>query len=267
MQDWLSEISGYFYERHKKSEDYICRKEIVAFTDKVVNLLFPSRCEKKLHSMQDWADSIQQIQQELLKILEFLDEKDIEKKCTHFLKTLPHLKPTLDADAIYFTEQDPAAESLVEVLICYPGFLALAMHRIAHELYKLDIALLPRIISEYAHEKTGVDIHPGAKLLSPIFIDHGTGIVVGETCEIGHHVNIFQGVTLGAPSVQKKLSGSKRHPTVGNHVILYANATILGGDTVIGHNSIIGGNVWITKSVPENSRIYYQPDRKKPTSI
>jgi serine O-acetyltransferase len=156
----------------------------------------------------------------------------------------------LDARAIY--EGDPAAHCLDEVIVAYPGFLAIAVHRIAHELYP-DAPLFARLLSEVAHSATGIDIHPGARIGASFAIDHGTGIVIGETAVLGEFVRLYQGVTLGAARVNKGLQSVKRHPTIGDHVVIYANATILGGDTVIGHGSRIGGNVWLTRSVPPYS--------------
>ena len=149
------------------------------------------------------------------------------------------------------------------MLICYPGFYAISIYRIAHELYSLGVPLIPRIMTEFAHEKTGIDIHAGAKIGEYFFIDHGTGIVVGETTTIGNMVKIYQGVTLGAKSFKTDASGNpvkniKRHPDIGNNVVIYANATILGGDTKIGDNCVIGGNVWLTHSVEAGSTVSYE---------
>jgi len=165
-----------------------------------------------------------------------------------------------DAQAIY--DGDPAAESIDEVIIAYPGFLAISIYRFAHELYLLKIPLLPRLLSEYAHQVTGIDINPGAKIGDSFFIDHGTGIVIGETAEIGNNVKIYQGVTLGAMSVEKELAKMKRHPTIEDNVIIYSQAVILGGDTRIGHDSVIGGNVWLTQSVPPHSVVYHTSEVK-----
>ena len=164
----------------------------------------------------------------------------------------------MEEDVIALFEGDPAAKSRTEVIRTYPGFFATAAYRIAHTLVKLEIELIPRIISEYAHSKTGIDIHPGATIGHFFCIDHGTGVVIGETTKIGDHVKIYQGVTLGALSVDKKDAKVKRHPTIGDYVVAYAGATILGGSTIVGHNSIIGGNVWLTQSVDPFSKIYYK---------
>lgn len=172
------------------------------------------------------------------------------------LRALPEIRSRLHLDVQAALEGDPAAKSEAEVIVAYPGLAALSAHRIAHLLYQRDVPLLPRIMSEYVHHQTGIDIHPGATIGDYFFIDHGTGVVIGETTVIGDHVKIYQGVTLGALSVKKSLARKKRHPTIEDNVTIYAGATILGGDTVIGHDSIIGGNVWLIQSVPPFSRVY-----------
>jgi serine O-acetyltransferase len=162
----------------------------------------------------------------------------------------------LDARAAY--AGDPAAQSIDEIVFSYPGMMAITVQRIAHELYDLGIPLIPRMMGEYAHRKTGIDIHPGAKIGKSFFIDHGTGVVIGETSEIGDNVIIYQGVTLGALSFKEgadAMRGKKRHPTIENNVVIYAGATILGAETVIGHGSVIGGNVWVISSVPPNTKV------------
>ncbi len=161
-------------------------------------------------------------------------------------------------DAAFFLQNDPASQSLAEIILTYPGFYAIFCYRIAHVLYSEEIGLLPRMISEYAHGKTGIDIHPGAEIDSPFFIDHGTGIVIGQTCVIGKNVQIYQGVTLGALSVKKAEANTKRHPTIEDNVVLYAGSCILGGQTTVGHDSIIGGNCWLTESVAPYSVAYHK---------
>jgi serine O-acetyltransferase len=175
-----------------------------------------------------------------------------------FFNEVPELykKLLLDAEALF--QADPAAKTIDEVLISYPGFFATVAHRIAHQLQQQKIPLLPRIISEYAHNKTGIDIHPAAKIGNAFAIDHGTGIVIGETSVLGNNVKIFQGVTLGALSVQKEKASEKRHPTIQDNVVIYSGATILGGETIVGHDSVIGGNVWLTKSVQPFSIVYHE---------
>ena len=163
-------------------------------------------------------------------------------------------------DAETILQFDPAAKSVEEVLVAYPGFYATAIYRLSHQLYKQGVKILPRLFTEYAHSKTGIDIHPGANIGNTFFIDHGTGIVIGETTIIGNNVKIYQGVTLGALNVSKEKARTKRHPTIEDNVIIYSGATILGGDTVIGHDSVIGGNVWLTYGVLPNSIIYHKSE-------
>ena len=177
-----------------------------------------------------------------------------------FFEKVPELYRILNTDIYSLLAGDPAARVEFEVIRAYPGFFALCFYRIAHELLILEVPLLPRILTEQAHSRTGIDIHPGALIGDHFFIDHGTGIVIGETAEIGCHVKLYQGVTLGALSVDKSMGFKKRHPTVQDHVIIYSGATILGGDTVIGHHSVIGGNVWLTKSIKPGSLVYHNPE-------
>ncbi|MCL2195989.1 MAG: serine acetyltransferase [Treponema sp.] len=173
-----------------------------------------------------------------------------------FFEELPKIRVILAKDLEAAVRGDPAAMSADEVILSYPGFQAIVVHRIAHFFYSRQVPLIPRMMSELIHRRTGIDIHPGAQIGESFFIDHGTGIVFGETTIIGKNVKIYQGVTLGALSVKKGESGKKRHPTIEDDVTIYANATILGGDTVIGQGSIIGGNMWIVKSVPPDSKVY-----------
>ncbi len=184
---------------------------------------------------------------------------EIEKPCSKiwqsYLDTLPALLNKLTLDAQAFIKSDPAANSLEEVYMAYPGFYAIAIYRLSHELLKFGLPLVPRLMTEYSHRLTGTDINPGAQIGESFFIDHATGIVIGETVIIKDNVKMYQGVTLGGLYVDRKLRSTKRHPTVENNVTIYANATILGGNTIIGANSTIGGNTWITTSVPENSII------------
>jgi serine O-acetyltransferase len=179
------------------------------------------------------------------------------------LTGLPEIRDTLQQDIQAAYEGDPAAMSTMEVVMSYPGLYAITIHRIAHALYKQGVPLIPRVMSEHAHSKTGIDIHPGATIGPGFFIDHGTGVVIGETCRIGRRVKLYQGVTLGALSFAKDengmlVKGIKRHPDVEDNVVIYAGATILGGDTVIGRGAVIGGNVWLTHSVPPGTKVYNQ---------
>jgi len=179
---------------------------------------------------------------------------------------IPSIREKLNRDVNAAYEGDPAAKSFDEIIVSYPGLFAIAIYRTAHELYHLDIPFIPRIMTEFAHRSTGVDIHPGAHIGDNFFIDHGTGVVIGETTIIGNNVRIYQGVTLGALSFAKDktgriVKGGKRHPTIEDNVVIYAGATILGGETVVGKNSIIGGNVWLLESVPPNTTITHQPPK------
>lgn len=191
---------------------------------------------------------------------------NVNRSCSsvwnNYVGSLPRILELLNLDAETFVQDDPAAISKEEVYLCYPGFYAIAIYRLAHELYKAGFPMVPRLMTEYAHRLTGVDINPGAKIGKCFFIDHATGIVIGETAHIKDYVRIYQGVTLGALHVSKSLKNMKRHPTIENNVTIYANATILGGDTVIGENSTIGGNVWLTKSIAPNSIVTHTPDIK-----
>lgn len=177
-----------------------------------------------------------------------------------FFDEVSEIYDALQQDAAEVLKFDPAAESLEEVLVAYPGFYATAVYRFSHQLWKQGVKILPRVFAEYAHSKTGIDIHPGAEIGESFFIDHGTGIVIGETTLIGNRVKIYQGVTLGALSVNKQEAKTKRHPTIEDDVIIYSGATILGGETVIGHDSVIGGNVWLTNSVLPNSIVYHKSE-------
>lgn len=181
-----------------------------------------------------------------------------QQEAIRFLESLPEMRTLLATDVQAAYDGDPAASGLDEIIFCYPGLEAVTVHRIAHQLYRQGIPLIPRMMAEYSHLQTGIDIHPGASIGPSFFIDHGTGVVIGETCEIGTGVKIYQGVTLGALSFPKDtegklVRGAKRHPTIQDGVVIYANATILGGDTVVGAQSVIGASVWLTKSVPVNT--------------
>jgi len=193
------------------------------------------------------------------------DDCDLQaqKAITALLSSLVDIRDMLQQDIQAAYEGDPAAMSTMEIVMSYPGLYAITIQRIAHALYKQGVPLIPRVMGEYAHSKTGIDIHPGATIGPGFFIDHGTGVVIGETCRIGKHVKLYQGVTLGALSFAKDengllVKGTKRHPDVEDNVVIYAGATILGGDTVIGHDAVIGGNVWLIHSVPPGSKVYNQ---------
>lgn len=190
--------------------------------------------------------------------------RDAKEIVDEFVAALPEVRRLVDTDVQAAYDGDPAATSRMEVVMAYPGLYAVTIHRLAHVLYKLKVPIIPRVMSELAHSKTGIDIHPGATIGERFFIDHGTGVVIGETTIIGRNVRLYQGVTLGGLSFDKDSNGAlvkglKRHPNIEDNVVIYANATILGGDTTIGHDSEIGGNVWIKESVPPYSRVYNKP--------
>ncbi|MFV0211037.1 serine O-acetyltransferase [Empedobacter falsenii] len=198
-------------------------------------------------------------------LLKIVPEEKSNKISLYFFEQFTQLRQELENLIYIFYANDPASKCEIEIILAYPGFFAIAIHRLANILFKLNTPILPRFFSEYAHSKTGIDIHPGATIGKNFYIDHGTGIVIGETTIIGDNVKIYQGVTLGAFYVSKNLADKKRHPTIENNVTIYAGATILGGTTVIGENSIIGGNVWITESIEDNSIVYQEnkPQIKK----
>lgn len=231
------------------------------FANDIVNFLFPIRTDQNISITQleaKWEDLQRQFI-DLLTPLTPMLEKPVEELNIDFFERIPSIHEKMMKDADAFLKFDPAAKCPEEVILCYPGYYAITIYRLANVLYKMNIPVLPRIISEYAHTKTGIDIHPGAKIGAHFFIDHGTGIVIGETTIIGNSVKLYQGVTLGALYVGKELSDTKRHPTIEDNVIIYAGSTILGGKTVIGRETIIGGNSWVTESVPPFSVVYHKP--------
>ena len=261
--------------------DHACpppdRLEIVKVLHELQSLLFPMAFRRDYPDMAEETlliRALYRLRDQLGAAMRFQDlqgedpVKAADAICTGFAERLPEIKRLLllDVEALY--EGDPAAVCREEVMITYPGFRAICIFRIAHELYVLKAPLIPRIMTEYAHEKTGIDIHPGATVGEYFFIDHGTGIVIGETTTIGNHVKLYQGVTLGAKSFELDENGNpvkniKRHPNIGNHVVIYANATILGGDTYIGDNSVIGGNTWLTRSVEAGSVVAYKGENRE----
>lgn len=244
-------------DKNKKHQSFLDKKKMESFADTLFHFLFQLE-DRRYQSEEEILLRLSALKVELVSIL-FSINHDSDKSCSIaevFFSELPKVYSELTKDASAILDNDPAAISLQEVHIAYPGFYAIAIYRFAHQLQQQEIDLLPRIWTEYAHGKTGIDIHPSAKIGSYFCIDHGTGIVIGETCVIGENVKIYQGVTLGAISVSKDKAYTRRHPYIGNNVIIYSGATILGGDTTIGHDSVIGGNVWLTKSVEPHSIIY-----------
>ena len=223
----------------------MCLRDAVGnFTKQLINNLF---------DVNHLSESGPETRLKFLRILERLSVENGEDLWNDFEDSFVTIRTRLDLDAAAAEKNDPAAKSLEEVYLAYPGFYAIAVHRLSHQLLQLEVPVLPRMMSEFAHSSTGTDIHPGAEIGDSFFIDHATGIVIGETTHIKDNVQIFQGVTLGGIQVKKSLASTKRHPTIQSGVVIYANATILGGDVIIGKNSIIGANVCITESVSENS--------------
>lgn len=260
------------------TENFPNRKNVVDVLHDLQNLIFPGFRDSEEIRPQDIRyvtgrrvnNVIALLTREIQKALVYMQVKEndnakkienlpcfklAEKTVFALLEELPHLRREIQADTEAILQGDPAANSSEEIILSYPGLEAILVYRIAHFLFVRGVPIIPRIMSEHIHGKTGIDIHPGAKIGKSFFIDHGTGVVIGETCVIGQNVKIYQGVTLGAMSVKKELHNKKRHPTIEDNVTIYANATILGGDTVIGHDSTIGGNTWITKSVDAYSNI------------
>lgn len=234
---------------------------VTRFFEKLLGLLFAEFSNEEFKQKDElrlYTDQLVIDFKQLLQRGKSLTQNEIESIADVYFNQLPVIKMQLELDIEAMYAGDPAAKSIAEVIRTYPGFYAIAAHRLAHKLHQLNIKLMPRIISEHAHSKTGIDIHPGATIGDSFCIDHGTGIVIGETTKIGNHVKIYQGVTLGALSVRKEDASNKRHPTIEDRVVIYAGSSILGGQTTIGHDSIIGGNVWLTKSVPPHSKIYYK---------
>ncbi|MDD3107607.1 MAG: serine acetyltransferase [Alistipes sp.] len=232
------------------------------FVDTLTNLLFPVRDRKGI-SLKEMDLKWENLQKDFLEIIRPLcTESDCccEELAERFFSEIPLIYTRLMQDANLYKNCDPAAYCTEEIILCYPGFYAVMVYRLAHVLYQMKIPVLPRVIAEYAHSQTGIDLHPGATIGANFYIDHGTGIVIGETTVIGKNVKIYQGVTLGATFVDKELSGVRRHPTIEDNVIIYAGSTILGGETVIGHDTVVGGNVWLTESVPPHSMVYCKPE-------
>lgn len=240
----------------KKQEFDIGKKEIDEMLDAIRKVIFADyfSCRSKRQFMERTEGMLQQLQ----RIFKDIDRTlDFEYLSQEFLKNLPDIRIICLSDLKAAFQGDPAARDEAEIMMCYPGVYAVFVHRIAHLLYKMQIPYLPRVVSEYAHSITGIDIHPGATVGKGFFIDHGTGVVIGETTEIGNNVKLYQGVTLGALSTAggQKMKGSKRHPTIMDNVTIYAGASILGGNTIIGENTVIGANAFITASVPPNSKV------------
>ncbi len=251
------------FSRQQKKEIVPSNDIIASWALHLISLLFPEQSMCSYSSAKEIEDEYKKLEEDLINILNATRacrDCNNEQIAKQFFENVPELYRVLNTDIYSLIHGDPAARIEFEVIRAYPGFYALCFYRLAHELLRLDVPLLPRILTEHAHSKTGIDIHPGAEIGEHFFIDHGTGIVIGETAIIGNHVKLYQSVTLGALSVDKSMALTKRHPTVEDHVVIYSGATILGGDTIIGHHSVIGGNVWLTKSVPPGTLIYHNPE-------
>lgn len=249
------------YQSHQTCPTCPSPAEVSSFYVDLLGVLFADFTQLASLSEEQFEQHITKLEKELERILRHNPAKGSKNPAQlkdMFFDALPAIYDKLDQDITAMYTGDPAAKSRDEVVRTYPGFYAIAAYRIAHELHSLGVQGIPRIITEHAHSKTGIDIHPAAKIGGHFCIDHGTGVVIGETSVIGNHVKIYQGVTLGALSVNKEDAERKRHPTLEDNVVVYAGATILGGETIIGHDSIVGGNVWLTSSIPAHSKIYYQ---------
>lgn len=236
---------------------FVLKEKTEQFTDHLFYTLFDIDTP-----VEENLDVLEQEFDELVKLACWQIDKPCKKVWENYVSRLPKILEMLNLDAQAIVQCDPASLSVEEVYMAYPGFHAIAIYRLAHELYMDGFPLVPRLMTEYAHRQTGVDINPGATIGKSFFIDHATGVVIGETAIIKDNVKIYQGVTLGALYVAKKLQKTKRHPTIEDNVTIYANATILGGETVIGKNSVIGGNAWLTSSVPANSTVFHSPKIK-----
>jgi len=254
-------FSHQLYLTHQACPTCPAPVEVKQFFVDLLGALFADFTQLSHLSEVQFEELLNSLQRELERILHHNPTRGISsasQTASQFFNSLPALYETLHQDITAMYDGDPAAKSKSEVIRTYPGFYAIAAYRIAHKLHQLGVLGIPRIITEHAHSKTGIDIHPGARIGNYFCIDHGTGIVIGETTVIGNHVKLYQGVTLGALSVNKEDAEKKRHPTIEDYVVIYSGATILGGETTIGHHSIIGGNVWITRSLNPNTKIYYQ---------
>lgn len=250
-------------KKHKKQPflDFRLKTRTESFTDRLYHTLFDINTPLERNLLQLEADF-----SELVDLACWDEAKPCSKLWEGYVAKLPSILEKLNKDAEAILNCDPASLSIQEVYMAYPGFYAISIYRFAHELYTANFPLVPRLMTEYAHRQTGVDINPGAQIGDSFFIDHATGVVIGETAIIKDHVKVYQGVTLGALYVEKSMQNVKRHPTIESNVTIYANATILGGDTIIGPNTIIGGNAWVTSSVPANSTVFHTPEIKIKTA-
>jgi serine O-acetyltransferase len=260
----LKDFAEDLLEKVKRYAGYVpVKREAQHFIDDFLRFLFPQYSEKRYYATEEIGAKLVIVKRNLKNILYSLagglgKEIDAEAATERFVQRIPDIYEALQLDAEAIYQGDPAAESVDEVVLAYPGFFAIAVYRVAHEFYEMNVPIFPRMLTEYAHQITGVDIHPGANIGKSFSIDHGTGVVIGETALVGDRVKIYQGVTLGGLSVKKKFAKTKRHPTIENDVVIYSQAVILGGETTIGESSVVGGNAWITESVPPHSVVYHK---------
>lgn len=247
-----------------KNEIELKSNVVQDFVEEALNIILPGTVRYHFETYEEFDIYVEKHILNLDGILNTLKIEHLirEALIMSYRESLHSLTKKIEIDANALLAGDPAAKTLCEVVLCYPGLYAIAVYRLAHFFYHKNVPIFPRMISEYAHTKTGIDIHPGASIGESFFIDHGTGVVIGETAQIGDRVKIYQGVTLGALSVSKDLQNKKRHPTIENDCVIYAHATILGGDTIIGEGSVIGGNVWLTKSIAKKSVVYHKSEIK-----
>jgi serine O-acetyltransferase len=259
----LKEFADQLFRDHTAEECFMpCKTDSNRFINDMIQLLFPLDVPRNTEEyMLRFMENELQLRK-LLTTLKPILKQDVQDITEKFFEKLPEVYQTLKMDAESIYKFDPAAYNIMEVIHAYPGFYAIAVYRISNLLNKLKVPVLPRLISEYSHGRTGIDINPCATIGLNFFIDHGTGVVIGETTDIGDNVKIYQGVTLGALIVEKRLAATKRHPTIEDNVIIYAGSTVLGGKTIIGHDSVVGGNVFITESIPPNSVIYHKSEVK-----
>lgn len=251
--------------KHQQTPPFPATSDIKKLFTKIILTLFPEQTRLHFNKASELKAVWESIENGLESLLYSMKDQLSEEPAviTHrYLDRIPAIYELLQTDVEAMVAGDPAATTSYEVIRTYPGFYALAFYRLAHGLHQEKVPLIPRILTEYAHSKTGIDIHPGASIGRYFFMDHGTGIVIGETTVIGERVKLYQGVTLGALSVDKSMASTKRHPTIEDGVVIYSGATILGGETVVGKDSIIGGNVWLTRSVAPNTKIYHQENVK-----
>ncbi len=279
-QELLESYRSHGGINHMDGPNLPSREGVDLLATDLMHLLFPGYFEKRTLTKQEFDEALEErlrhlfdnLTTEIRKCLKCKkakdEETDAEAEAIHILRCLPAIRGLLltDVEAAYIG--DPAAPSYEEIILAYPCVLAISLYRVAHVGYERGIPMLPRMLTEYAHRRTGIDIHPGAQIGSHFFIDHGTGVVIGETTTIGSHVKLYQGVTLGARSFKvdeagKIVKGTKRHPDIEDNVTVYSGATILGGDTRIGANSIVGANVWLMESIPPNSLAYYKGENLK----